>query len=245
MRGRPYEPVRRAARDERTTLNRKAIIIVAITAALAAAAPATGGAAGAPCAADYSYAGLVAPSNAAGVAATITPLATPGVLRGHVAGWVGVGGEGYGPQGTTEWLQVGISAFPGAGARIYYEVRQPYWAPVYREVGIDVAPGEPHRLAVLRVAGKRSTWRVWVDGHAVSPAYYLPDSGGWKPEATAESWNDGSGVCNDYSFRFTGLAYAARPGGSWRGLPGGEEFQDPGYLMIRHSPMSFDARSLR
>ena len=122
-------------------------------------------------------------------------------------------------------------------------MRQPYWGAAYHEVGVPVGTGESHRLAVLRVAGTSDVWRVWVDGRPVSPAYYLADSSGWKPEATAESWNDGSGLCNDYAFRFTGLAYATRPGGSWRGLPGGEEFQDPGYVMIRRSPMSFVARS--
>ena len=74
----------------------------------------------------YSYAGVGAPTNAYGISALISPLNAFDVLNGHVAGWVGVGGPGEGPNGSDEWLQVGYAGFPGiTGSDIYYEVAQP------------------------------------------------------------------------------------------------------------------------
>src|SRR6266536_6298283 len=47
----------------------------------------------------------------------------PKVRDGHIAGWVGVGGVGEGPDGTDAWIQVGLSAFRGDWtSRMYYEV---------------------------------------------------------------------------------------------------------------------------
>lgn len=164
---------------------------------------------------------------------------------GHVAGWVGVGGEGFGPDGSSEWIQVGLSAFPGSGSSIYYEVKQPDSAANYVEVLANIAPGERHRVAVLEVRGRPSVWRVWMDGHAVSQPYYLPGSHvGWKPQATAESWNDNSQVCNNYAYSFSGISLAAAPGGSWHSLNSHSlEFEDAGYSMTRRSPASFIAAS--
>jgi hypothetical protein len=172
-------------------------------------------------------------------------MASPEVVKGHVAGWVGVGGDGFGPDGSSEWIQVGLSAFPGSASSIYYEVKQPDSAAKYVQVHTNIAPGELHRVAVLEVRGRPSVWRVWMDGVAVSPPYWLPGSHvGWKPQATAESWNDNGQVCNNYAYSFSGISLAAAPGGSWQRLNSrGVEFEDAGYSMTRSSPGSFIAAS--
>ena len=175
----------------------------------------------------------------------LSPMASPEVVKGHVAGWVGVGGDGFGPGGSSEWIQVGLSAFPGSASSIYYEVKQPGSAAKYVQVQTNIAPGELHRVAVLEVRGRPSVWRVWMDGHAVSRPYWLPGSHvGWKPQATAESWNDSGRVCNDYAYSFSGISLSAAPGGSWHSLNArGVEFEDAGYAMTRRSPTSFIAAS--
>jgi len=214
--------------------------------ALAAACVAPGhAAAAAQCSKSYSYAGLTASTRSHGISATLTALALPDVLNGHVAGWVGVGGVGLGPGGSSEWIQVGLSAFPGTPSKIYYEVRQPGWAAKYVEVKTSVALGERHRVGVLEARGKPNVWRVWVDGRPVSPMYYLPGShAGWQPQATAESWNGDAGVCNNFAYGFEGISLMSKPGGAWRALSDpGFEFEDIGYSMTRRSPASFVASS--
>ena len=84
------------------------------------------------CARGYSYAGLYSSSTASGVAATLTMLEAPRVSSGHVAGWVGVGGPGLGPNGEDEWLQVGLASFAGSTeGHLYYELAQPGREPQY------------------------------------------------------------------------------------------------------------------
>ena len=48
----------------------------------------------------YAYAGLGASRPAYGIGTWLQTVTTPEVLNGHVAGWVGVGGPGAGPNGT-------------------------------------------------------------------------------------------------------------------------------------------------
>src|SRR5437588_1222470 len=140
---------------------------------------------------QYSYAGFAASHQSFGVSARITPLASPDVLDGHVAAWVGVGGPGQGPRGTDEWLQVGLSAFPDGGAStVYYELALPNQAPQYSEVRSGIPAGESHRVTVLEMLHRPSWWRVWLDNHAVTKPIYLPESNRrWSAIATAESWN--------------------------------------------------------
>src|ERR671934_1247884 len=102
----------------------------------------------------YSYAGFAAAEPASGVAASVSALASPQVLKGHVAAWVGVGGPGAGPDGSDEWLQAGLSSFSGGTARLYYELALPNAQPRYVEGESSVSPGETHRLAVLEVRGR-------------------------------------------------------------------------------------------
>src|SRR5205823_14904931 len=111
----------------------------------------------------YAYAGLGASHRAYGVATWLQSVAEPNVLSGHVAGWVGVGGPGAGPNGTDEWLQVGFSAFPGGSTSLYYEVALPHQAPQYHEVAAGLPAGSTHKVAVVELRGRRSLWSVVVD----------------------------------------------------------------------------------
>jgi hypothetical protein len=192
---------------------------------------------------QYSYAGFAASHRSFGVSARITPLASPDVLDGHVAAWVGVGGPGEGPGGKDEWLQVGLSAFPDSEQSIvYYEVALPNQAPQYTEVRNGIALGESHRLTVLEMIHHRSWWRVWLDNRAVSKPIYLPASHEhWSPIATAESWNAGAGVCNAFAYRFGRVVAAQSAGGKWQTFVRGYRFQDPGYRVVTDSSNTFRA----
>src|SRR5579862_7080382 len=150
----------------------------------------------------YSYAGLGAPTYGSGISAVITPLGPFAISAGHVAGWVGVGGPGEGPNGTDEWLQIGLSGFPGLYSDVYYEVTLPNQAPAYHEVVANPPAGHAYKVAVLEE--RPNWWRVWLDGQPVSPAYYLPEShNAFMPIATAESWDGGTGgACNDFLYSF-------------------------------------------
>ena len=186
------------------------------------------------CASDYSYAGFANIGAGHGVRATLTAVALPEVEWGHVAGWVGVGGPGLGPNGEDAWIQVGLSGFPGSTSKLYFEVTEPGASPKYTELEADVAVGEARRLAVLEMASRPDWWRVWVDGVPVSQPVFLPGShGAWTPIATAESWNGGRKSCNRFQYRFERVMVARAAGGDWRELSPGQTFEDPGYRLSR------------
>lgn len=189
----------------------------------------------------YAYAGLGASNRAYGVATNLQTVGTPQVLSGHVAGWVGVGGPGSGPNGTNEWIQVGFSAFPGnALSSLYYEVARPNGAPQYHEIESGLPAGTARKVAVLELAGRRGWWRVFVDDRAVGEAVYLPGShGAWRPLATTETWGAGSFVCNRFSYRFGSVAVATRPGGGWQRLTRHYTFEDHGYKIRRLTAATF------
>jgi hypothetical protein len=195
--------------------------------------------------AGYSYAGISSRTSVYGVGATLTSLAAPAVQNGHVAGWVGVGGPGLGPHGSSEWIQVGYSGFPGLRVgSLYYEVTLPGRAPTYHEVRSTIHPGERHRVAVLEVAHHMNWWRVWVDGHAVSHAYHLPGSHGtWRGIATAESWGGGMRACNLYSYRFNRIAVAHHPGGNWKLVNAVYTMHQGDNRYVARSTSSFVART--
>jgi hypothetical protein len=172
----------------------------------------------------YSYAGIGAPTHAFGISATITPLNAFDILTGHVAGWVGVGGPGEGPNGTNEWLQVGYAGFPGVdGSDIYYEVALPGRYPTYHQVSAGLLVGAASRVTVLEMRHRPGYWRVWLNRRPVSPPIRLPGSHGrWSPIATAESWDGGTGgVCNTFLYRFRHVMVARAAGGGWHALTGG------------------------
>jgi hypothetical protein len=169
----------------------------------------------------YSYAGLASPSNAYGISATISPLDAFDILNGHVAGWVGVGGPGQGPNGSDEWLQIGLSGFPGIdGSDIYYEDALPGRYPTYHQVAANLSFGAVAKVTVLEMYRRPNWWRVWLNHRPVSAPIHLPDSHNrWSPIATAESWDGGSGgMCNTFLYRFRRVSIAHTAGGGWHRL---------------------------
>jgi hypothetical protein len=208
-----------------------------------AAAPAKATACGSS---GYAYAGVGSTNRAYGVATHLQTVGTPEVLSGHVAGWVGVGGPGSGPNGTDEWLQVGFSAFPGnSSSSLYYEVARPNAAPQYHELASDLPAGTSRKVAVLELGGRRGWWRVFVDDRAVGEPVFLPGShGAWRPLATTETWGGGSFVCNRFSYRFASVAVATRPGGGWQRLVRHYTFQNHGYRIRRVTAATFLAGAL-
>jgi hypothetical protein len=215
-------------------------------AVLAAVAVTAGGISGtaahgsAPCssgtyaASGYGYVGFQAARRGHGVRAALTALEQNTVARGHVAAWVGVGGRGQGPNGVDEWLQVGLASFPGSPRILYYEVMRPGADVAFSLLEEDVARGDLRRVAVLEIGGRPNWWRVWVSGRPASQPIHLPGSTGrWRPIATAEAWDGGSGVCNHLAFRFEQVEVAAARGGSWTRFRSGARFQDKGYRLSR------------
>jgi hypothetical protein len=205
----------------------KTLRLLLVTAAVATVA--LGGAARAlACgnSAGYSYAGMGAAGHADGISALISPLNAFNVVNGHVAGWVGVGGPGQGPNGTDEWLQVGYAGFASIlGSDIYYEVAAPYLknGPQYQQVSAGLGVGTMTKVTVLEMHDRPNWWRVWVNHRAASPPIYLPHSDNrWSPIATAESWDGGSGgACNTFLYRFRRVSIAHARGGGWHQLSGG------------------------
>ena len=176
----------------------------------------------------YAYAGNQAAQHGHGVRATITMTRRPNVEAGHVAGWVGVGGPGQGANGEDAWIQAGIASLPGTNPMIYAEImRAGHAAPQFVPIEEGVAPGRSHDLAVLESAARPGSWRVWVDGQAVTkPVHMRGSSGRWAPIATAESWNAGTAVCNTFAFRFERVSVSYGGGGSWRPFVPGHRFLD-------------------
>jgi hypothetical protein len=179
----------------------------------------------------YGYAGHEAAYGARGVRATVTPLVRPRVRRGHVAGWVGVGGRGTAPGGRDQWLQVGLAWVPGSPLLLYVEVTRPGRQPELRLLGPTGAAGAARRLAVLEVTGRPGWWRAWVDGRPVTePIRLAGPAGQLHPIATAESWDGGAGACNAFAFRFEDVVLLASV---WRPFAPGRSFRDAGFTLRR------------
>jgi hypothetical protein len=199
-------------------MSRLFLLVAAATLAAACAVIAPSGVrAATACGANpYSYAGVLSKTRHFGVGATITPLGVPALRAGHVAAWVGVGGEGLGPNGSTEWLQAGISVEHDRGIALYYELALPGQDPRYVMLKGHLRLDRSYRIAVLESKRKPGSWHVWVNGTALTKAIRLPGShGAWRPVATTESWNGDVGACNGFAFRFSNVAVAGKPGGSW------------------------------
>jgi hypothetical protein len=209
----------------------KTLRLLLVTAALAAAALGVGAGRALACgnSSGYSYAGVGASSPGYGISATITPLDAFDVLNGHVAGWVGVGGPGEGPNGTNEWLQIGYSGYPSiTGSDVYYEVALPGRVPTYHQVAAALPVGTVAEVAVLEIRNRPNWWRVWLNHKPVSRPIRLPESHDrWSPIATAESWDGGTGgACNTFLYRFRHVSIAHAPGGGWHQLTGGYPIQN-------------------
>jgi hypothetical protein len=168
----------------------------------------------------FSYAGVGAANVGSGISAVITPLANFDLPNGDIAGWVGVGGPGEGPNGTDEWLQIGLNELPGNDTAVYYEVTLPNQYPEYHEVVANPPAGHPYRFAVKEV--QPNYWQVTLNGEPVSPAINLPESHNkFLPIATAESWDGGTGACNNFLYSFQQIKVAHRTGGVFHPLSGG------------------------
>jgi len=201
-------------------------------------------------ASGYTYAGLASSAKTHGVGALVTAIGAPAVSgdNGHVAGWVGVGGPGEGPNGKDEWIQVGFSGFKGSpNSDLYYEVTRAGSAPTYHRVQANLPPGTTKRLAVLEMGTRPNFWRVWVDGRAVSRPIYLPGShGAWQGVATAESWSEtAGGACNAFGYRFQDVVVATRAGGAWQALSHPLPIRNGVNRLLLSGGSSFDAVSGR
>jgi hypothetical protein len=174
--------------------------------------------------AAHALAGVSAPSTAYGISARIAQVSAPDILSGHVAGWVGVRGQGsQGSHGSNEWLRVGSFAVPGtSGGGVYYEVALPGTYPSYHEVSTGVTVGTYTKVTVLDMRNRPSWWRVWVNHKPVSAPIYLPQSrDGLKSTVKSECWDGGTGgVCNDFPYSFRNVSVARAPGGDWQQLTG-------------------------
>jgi hypothetical protein len=221
-------------------------IIVAATAALAALAALSAPPAAhalEPCGkAGYSYAGFRSANTGHGVRATLVALAQPRVSDGHVAAWIGVGGSGQGPNGTDQWLQIGLAAFNGTGSRLYYEVTTGGAPPRYHELVSKIDPGQRSRVAVLEMSKRPNWWRVWLNGKPVSKPIHMPGSSGkFHPIATAETWDGGVRGCNRFRYHFGGLRVASSRGGCWKPFVRAQRFLDRGYRVTTVADTSFVA----
>lgn len=193
----------------------------------------------------YSYAGLESVRVGSGVRATIAQLRAPSVSAGHAAAWIGVGGPNAGPNGETMWLQVGMAALPRTPVMLYAEITRAGRDPVFLPLSQSVAVGKSHRLAVLEMNRRPGVWRVWVDGVPATDPIVLPGSHKrWKPIATAETWNGGTGACNRFGFRFERVGIAQSLGGSWRTFEPGFTFRDQGFAVRQLSPAPSGQRTL-
>jgi hypothetical protein len=195
----------------------------------------------------YAYAGLGGGEPSSGVSATIAPAAAPSVRDGHVDGWIGVGGPGLGPNGTDEWIQVGLTSVPGVPQNsVYYEIVRPGHGDVTRELRRNVGVGTRHTFAVREVAGRPNWWRVWLDGSPASARVLLPGSHGrWSAQAVGESWAGAtSGACNAYAYSFSNVQFAGARSGVWSPFTRVQSFQDMNYRLVRGSASSFVARSV-
>lgn len=195
----------------------------------------------------YSYAGIGGHGAASGVSATIAPTAVPSVRDGHVDGWVGVGGPGMGPQGTDEWIQIGLTSVPNQSLNtIYYEVVRPGHGDVTRELSNNVGVGQQHKFQVLELAGRPNWWRVWLDGSPASAPIFLPSSHGkWTAQAVGESWaGKTSGSCNVYGYAFSNVRSTSGSTATWSPFRDIQRFQDRNYRLVRRSASSFLAASV-
>ena len=140
----------------------------------------------------YAYAGHQASVVGHGVRALVSPTMAPTIAAGHVAGWIGVGGPGQGPNGETMWLQTGVAGVPGMGMVVYAEITRPGQRPQFVALVENVQPQQAFRLAVLEMAKRPDHWRVWLNGRPVTQPIHLPGSTNrWRPIATATRGSSG------------------------------------------------------
>jgi hypothetical protein len=194
----------------------------------------------------YTYAGHQATRRGHGVRATITAVRAPEVAAGHVAGWIGLGGPGQGPNGEDMWIQVGLASMQGLGTLLYAEITRAGRNPQLILIEEDVPVGESRSLAILEMSRRPERWRIWVDGEPVTKPVHLPGSAErWAPIATAESWNGGQVACNRFAFRFERVSVSHGRGGSWFAFRPGYHFRDGDYQLRQLASASPDGQFAR
>src|SRR5262245_54923444 len=158
----------------------------------------------------------------------------------HVAGWVGVGGPGLGPNGEDEWLQVGLATFgDSSDGRLYYELARPDSPPRYTELASGIRPGRKVRVAVLELPFAPGFWLVISPAGIAGPFHLRGSHRAWQPIATAESYAETT-RCNRNAYRF-GRLQLAHTDGSWQAMHRASTLQDPGWHLRRHGASAFSA----
>ena len=225
------------------------VAIVALGPARSARAvvrPATDGssAPAASCAtAPYAYAGLFSNRAASGIEANVTTIAAAQVTKGHVAGWIGVGGLNAGPKGSAEWLQVGLATLASGKNVIYAESTTPGKDTVYQALASNVVAGTPYHLAVRELPNRPDVWQVSLNGRPVIAPVTLPESGRFEPMAMGESWNGGlPPTCNGFSYRFDQVKVALKPG-TWTALTNTSPIANKGYKLTNRTIDGFTTSS--
>jgi hypothetical protein len=215
-----------------------AVIAGALAVSVLAGASTTASAGSQACGVDvagnggYTYAGHQATRTGHGVRATIRAVRAPEVAAGHVAGWIGLGGPGQGPNGEDMWIQAGLASMHGLGTFLYAEITRPGRNPQLVVLEEDVPLGASRSLAILEMSKRPERWRIWVDGEPVTNPIHLRGSAErWAPIATAESWNGGQVACNRFSFRFERVSVSHGRGGSWFAFRPGYHFRDGDYRL--------------
>ncbi len=216
---------------------RALLLCAVVSCVLVAAAPVHAS----PACGSYAYAGVQTQRPVHGVSAAIMALQAPDVKDGHVAGWVGIASKN-----ADGWIQVGLSALPGASTNdVYLEYAAPGRDPRYTVLRADVSVGERHRFAVSELASRPGWWQTSVDGSPAGSAVFLPGSHGrWRAQVLGESWNDNSRACNAYSYGFNGVQLAAAPSLLWGPLDRFTPFEDAGYALSWRSSSDFIASIL-
>jgi hypothetical protein len=214
-----------------------AVATLAAACACAALASPAGAARTSGCAiTGYSYGGVQTLGPRRGISARITATRISAVTSGHIAGWVGVGGAGQGAHGADEWIQIGISSFPGGETEIYYEVAQAGRRAAYTAVA-PIAAGESRVLGVYEIAP--TIWVATVDGLPVTKPVMLPGSHNtWHGMATAESYDGGITACNTYGIQFADLRVADFTG-LWFPIQRPQAFSDGGHALTTFASSSF------
>jgi hypothetical protein len=193
--------------------------------------------------APYAYAGLFSNRTASGIEATLTTIGTAQVTKGHVAGWIGVGGLNAGPKGKAEWLQVGLATLASGKTVIYAESTTPGKDTVYQALASNVVAGTPYRVAVRELPNRPDFWQISLNGRPVTAPVALPDSGHFEPMAMSESWNGGPPpTCSGFSYHFGQLKIASRSG-VWSALTKTSPISNKGYKITHRTIDGFTASS--
>jgi hypothetical protein len=193
--------------------------------------------------APYAYAGLFSNRAASGIEADVTTIAAAQVTKGHVAGWIGVGGLNAGPKGSAEWLQVGLATLASGKNVIYAESTTPGKDTVYQALASNVVAGTSYHLTVRELPNRPDVWQISLNGRPATTPITLPGSGHFEPMAMSESWNGGPPpTCNGFSYRFDQVKIASKTG-TWSALTNTSPIANKGYKLTNRSIDGFTASS--